>query len=479
MTKKLVIIDDSSTQLNILKTFFSNNGWEVCGVQNAKIGYELIFDFAPDLIITDAIMPLMGGFQLIKMIRENELISKIPVIVYSILNENNAKFYINEELSEYFLKKENNHNELLELALKIITKYPLDEDYKKTILREGLKYTAIANNVEQTNSAEEKIEQNQEPEEIDEIIQEEKFDIDKFEKEIKTCYNFSFGDEKIFSSFFNKINDFFKYDLGVISIYSFEENEKKAFFDIRDIILSPILRSSILKKYNTKINVMYKKYAPNLPMIVNESEFLSKIEFNFDYKEENIANIVFFSREKSKWQDEDLNQNIEQLFYEFFKARYIQKASQANKKEDIEQRYHKTNSQFDSFKNATDAYFAIAQIINFSDIATNLTMQENDILNSKISEKIIGCLEEKEQVYKSDEGEYSLVILAKDEKQAKHRFEYIVNEIEQINEKLQLYIMASSCNIDNVFNVTAAQKNVNELLQETHQEKVVIYHVWK
>ena len=99
MTKKLIIIDDSATQLNFLKTFFANNGWEVCGVQSAKIGYEMIFDYAPDLIITDAVMPLMGGFQLLKLIRENEKISKIPIIVYSILAEENAKFYINEQYS--------------------------------------------------------------------------------------------------------------------------------------------------------------------------------------------------------------------------------------------------------------------------------------------------------------------------------------------------------------------------------------------
>ncbi len=477
MTKKLVIIDDSSTQLNILKTLFSNNGWEVCGVQSAKIGYELIFDFAPDLIITDAIMPLMGGFQLVKMIRENELISKIPVIVYSVLNENNAKFYINEELSEYFLKKENNHDELLELAQEIVAKFPLDEDYKKEILRESLKQATIEkDNLEQINQTEtiQDIE-NEEPEQI--II--EQPNMEEFREKIKECSNFTFGDEKIFSNFFNKINNFFGYDLGAINIYSFEDGTNKVFFDIRDIILSPILRNSILKKYDANTNVMYKKYAPNLPTMVNESEFLSKIEFNFKYKEENIANIVLFSREKLKWQNEEINQEIEKIFYEFFKARYIQKASKIHKKEDIGQKYNKTDNQFDGFKNFANSYYAIVQIVNFSDFTLNLSTQEIDILNSKISEKIIACLEDKEQVYKNDEDEYSVVILAKDEKQAKYRFEYIINEIEQIDEKMQLFIAASSCNIDNGFNIVAAQKNVNEIMQEAHQEKVVIYNVWE
>ena len=116
MMKKVIIIDDSATSLNLLKTTFAKNSWEVYGAQNAKIAYEMIYDVAPDIIITDAIMPVMGGFQLLKTIRDDDAISKIPVIVYSILNESNAKFYIHEELSEYFLRKDDNVDELLKMA---------------------------------------------------------------------------------------------------------------------------------------------------------------------------------------------------------------------------------------------------------------------------------------------------------------------------------------------------------------------------
>ena len=77
MTKKVIIIDDSITQLNLLKTYFAKNDWEVYSAQNAQNAYDIIFDVAPDIIITDAIMPGIGGFQLVKTIRENEKISKI------------------------------------------------------------------------------------------------------------------------------------------------------------------------------------------------------------------------------------------------------------------------------------------------------------------------------------------------------------------------------------------------------------------
>ena len=105
MAKKVIIIDDSPTQLNYLKALFQNDSWEVFCVQNAKIAFEMFFVAAPDLIITDAIMPYLGGFQIVKSIRENDLISSIPTIVYSVLDENNAKYYLKENRNEYFLNK--------------------------------------------------------------------------------------------------------------------------------------------------------------------------------------------------------------------------------------------------------------------------------------------------------------------------------------------------------------------------------------
>ena len=101
MTKKVIIIDDSLTSLNLIKTAFATYSWEVYGAQNARSGLEMVYDIAPDLIVTDAIMPIMGGFQLLKVLRNDPKTERIPVIVYSVLDNKNAKFYIKEERAEY------------------------------------------------------------------------------------------------------------------------------------------------------------------------------------------------------------------------------------------------------------------------------------------------------------------------------------------------------------------------------------------
>ena len=472
MAKKLIIIDDSATQLNVLKALFANNGWDVCGVQSAKIGHEMIFDFAPDLIITDAIMPLMGGFQLLKLIRENEQISKIPVIVYSVLNENNAKFYINEEYSEYFLKKDDNQEHLLEMANNITEKFPLSEEYKNKILRSGIENYKTIKTLEEELKEELSNVENETTEAIFQTI----INLDTIKNTLKSNSNFALGDEKNFAQVLNELHEALGYDLGILNVYSFENEQNKVFFDIKDVILSPIFRNTILNKYETSLNFMYKKYAPNLDTIMQESEFLSKIEFDFKYKEINIANITFYSREKEKWKYFEQQEEFKEALYQYFKARYIAKSSLTTKKDDIINKYFSFNK-FKDVKKEMDTYFGTIQITNFSELDSALASDELDMVNSKISKKIIECIEMDEQVYKNDVDEYNIVFFAKDEKHAKYRMEYILKEIKQISfntYRVDSSVVAINCNIDGNFSLIEAQKKVKDFIEQAQEQKEVV-----
>ena len=271
------------------------------------------------------------------------------------------------------------------------------------------------------------------------------------------------------------------YDLAVFSNYSFEDNEKKTYFDIKNIILSPILKNAILKKMDSTTSILYKKYAPNLNTIVNESEFLSKVEFNFEYNEHTIANFVFYSLEKLKWEDEQKINSIKDVLHNFSKVRNIKRKSQNSNSEEILNKYSKPLNKFFNIKNNQNTHFGIIQISNYSDLVQNLSQEELDIINSKISEKIIECLDKNEQVYRNDEDEYDIVIFTKDEKHARYRLEYILKELQEITyntNKMEIFICACSCYIENNFNINEAQKRTRKILEETiHQESVVICNV--
>ena len=68
MAKKVLIIDDSVTQLSSLKIFFTRAGYEVETAQNGVDGFVKVYKTAPDLIICDVIMPHLGGYQLCRLL---------------------------------------------------------------------------------------------------------------------------------------------------------------------------------------------------------------------------------------------------------------------------------------------------------------------------------------------------------------------------------------------------------------------------
>ncbi len=476
MAKKLIIIDDSSTSLNFLKTLFAKNSWEVYGINNADKAIDLIYDVAPDLIITDAIMPRIGGFQFLKTVRSDEKISKIPIIIYSVLPEANAKFYIKEQFGEYFMNKNSDPDDILNLAEAVIQKHPLDKDYKENILMSGLFIKTTPPRQKKTEAAVTEIQKEPEKETV--------INKDELEYQFKEKYNFSYSDEKIFSEIFPLLFKILDYNLCVVSVDYFERNEKTIFCDIRNIILSPIFQKFLIEKFKASDIVLYKKYSPKLKMMINEDEFFSKIEFNFNYKNENIANVIFYSQEKSKWQIEENKEILEEILFRFFKARYINKKISKNKKDNPAIKYFTNKLDLGIFNKAEntipkeDMYTCIIEIANYNELKGIFNQEDLDIINSRISEKIIECLEEEEQVYKNSEDEYIAIIYAKDSKHALHKLSSIINIISKIkyeNTDIHIIAGASNCIINGEYNIYEAQKNAREALENTdNTEKVII-----
>ncbi len=472
--KKVIIIDDSVVQLNLLKTFFADNFWEVYGATSAKVGYDMIFDIAPDLIITDAIMPVIGGFQLIKMVKENEIISKIPILVYSVLNPKSSKLYVKEENGEYFLSKEEGLDELLRLSNEIIEKHPLYIDDKTEIIKTPLDVENIEN-----IEAEHKI-----IKPIENIFEEKySIDVEKLGLELKNIYNFSYSDETIFKDFFNILFSFLKYNLFVINVYSFEKQEYISYFDIKDMILSPILKENILKHFKTKESVLYKKYAPNLKVITSENEFSSKLEFNFDNKEKNIANILIYSKEKNIYNEIENLEEFKEVLKKFFTARFVNK-NMLNKQNPKTYEYSLNNQIYPSlnvFKNfnlKNEIYICVMQITNFSEIEDGLMSEELDVLNIKIIEKLMSQFEEREQILKAENGEYVLMLLSKNKKTIYDRLKYIKTQVETIKideiDKIDVALSAVNCMIDDEFNVYDAQRLALSAIEETTKEEKIV-----
>lgn len=77
---KILIVDDSKTQLDIFRDVLVKEGFSVVTAGNGREGIEVANKELPDVIVTDLHMPVMDGFEMVKMMRNLENTRYVPII---------------------------------------------------------------------------------------------------------------------------------------------------------------------------------------------------------------------------------------------------------------------------------------------------------------------------------------------------------------------------------------------------------------
>lgn len=81
MSKKVLIVDDSIYMRSLIRTALEEGGYEVVGeAKDGETAIDLALELAPDLITLDNILPDMMGFEILKVLREQGLKSKVVMI---------------------------------------------------------------------------------------------------------------------------------------------------------------------------------------------------------------------------------------------------------------------------------------------------------------------------------------------------------------------------------------------------------------
>ena len=85
--KKILIIEDEKLLLEMYQSRFEKEGYQVLTATTGRPGLKLAKEEKPDLIILDILMPRTDGYEVIKKVREDAQIKKIPILVLSNLGQ--------------------------------------------------------------------------------------------------------------------------------------------------------------------------------------------------------------------------------------------------------------------------------------------------------------------------------------------------------------------------------------------------------
>src|SRR4051812_24486331 len=81
--KVLLVVDDDEMVRDAAVESLRDQGFQVHAATNGLEALDLLATIRPDLIVTDWMMPVMSGAELVAALRADAALAKIPVIVFT------------------------------------------------------------------------------------------------------------------------------------------------------------------------------------------------------------------------------------------------------------------------------------------------------------------------------------------------------------------------------------------------------------
>ncbi|MUH01632.1 response regulator [Scytonema sp. UIC 10036] len=110
--KRILVIDDTPDNLYLLETVLVEEGYVVEVASNGKTGLAMIEASPPDLVLLDAMMPGINGYEVTRRIRENKQLPFIPILLITAYIEADIPEGLNLGAND-FLRKPIDYDELM------------------------------------------------------------------------------------------------------------------------------------------------------------------------------------------------------------------------------------------------------------------------------------------------------------------------------------------------------------------------------
>lgn len=103
--EKILVVDDSPLVRKLAEVSLQEAEYEVYTASDGEEGLKIAETVKPDLILVDFIMPKMTGSQFCKLIRDNETLKDIPIILITGKGETVGQTFIEKyQVLDYFIK---------------------------------------------------------------------------------------------------------------------------------------------------------------------------------------------------------------------------------------------------------------------------------------------------------------------------------------------------------------------------------------
>jgi len=138
----ILIIDNDSVNRELVSEYLSNFGYRIFQADNGEEGFAIIRKHKLDLVLLDVNVPGKDGFTILKEIKEDPVLSRIPVIFLTSYNRSNLKVKGLEMGAEDYITRPFDNTELLARIRVALRRHPPCPPGQKddTVMEGNIKY---------------------------------------------------------------------------------------------------------------------------------------------------------------------------------------------------------------------------------------------------------------------------------------------------------------------------------------------------
>ena len=111
--ERILVAEDDPLTLRFVTSLLREKGYEVLEAQDGERLHELALNAAPDLILTDLVMPYRDGFEVLRDLRARPELDRVPILVMSMKDREEDIVYGLEHGADDYVVKPFNARELL------------------------------------------------------------------------------------------------------------------------------------------------------------------------------------------------------------------------------------------------------------------------------------------------------------------------------------------------------------------------------
>ena len=117
---RILIVDDSPSQLMGIRRIVEKLGHEAITAEDGAAGVEAAKQHLPDLVLMDVVMPNLNGFQATRSLTRDPLTRHIPVVLVTTKDQDTDRVWGMRQGAKAYLTKPFSETELSEVIVQMI-----------------------------------------------------------------------------------------------------------------------------------------------------------------------------------------------------------------------------------------------------------------------------------------------------------------------------------------------------------------------